>query len=51
MLYSAENGCFLKTRPTRNGESGWVNMVANFNLTWKGPCLEILNYVRSTSRR
>ncbi|KAG6875569.1 hypothetical protein C0992_003285 [Termitomyces sp. T32_za158] len=23
---------------------GWVNMVANFNLTWKSPCLEILHY-------
>lgn len=21
-------------------------MVANFNLSWKGPCLEILQYVR-----
>ena len=23
----------------------WVNMVANFNLTWKSSCLEILHYV------
>lgn len=22
-----------------------MNMVANFNLTWKASCLEILNYV------
>ena len=44
--YSAENGCFIKTRPTRaSPEPTWVNMVANFNLTWKAACLEILNYV------
>lgn len=24
-----------------------MNMVANFNLTWKAACLEILQYVRS----
>ncbi|THH21691.1 hypothetical protein EUX98_g8296 [Antrodiella citrinella] len=40
----AENGCFVKTRATRSGESAWMNMVANFNLTWKVPCLEILYY-------
>ncbi|GBE87033.1 Putative alpha,alpha-trehalose-phosphate synthase [UDP-forming] 100 kDa [Sparassis crispa] len=40
----AENGCFIKMRPGRNGESSWINMVVNFNLTWKAPCLEILNY-------
>ncbi|KAH9915312.1 glycosyltransferase family 20-domain-containing protein [Fomitopsis serialis] len=40
----AENGCYIRTRPTRGGEPTWVNMVANFNLTWKAPCLEILNY-------
>ncbi|KAH8101288.1 glycosyltransferase family 20-domain-containing protein [Cristinia sonorae] len=40
----AENGCFIKTRQTRSGESAWMNMVANFNLTWKAPCLEILHY-------
>ena len=37
---SAENGCFIKPR----GNSDWINMVANFNLTWKASCLEILNY-------
>lgn len=46
---SAENGCFIKTRPGRNGESAWINMVANFNLTWKSACLEILNYVSQLS--
>ncbi|KAI0072180.1 glycosyltransferase family 20 protein [Panus rudis PR-1116 ss-1] len=40
----AENGCFIKTRPGRNGETSWINMVTNFNLTWKAPCLEILQY-------
>ncbi|TCD64575.1 hypothetical protein EIP91_003902 [Steccherinum ochraceum] len=40
----AENGCFIKTRPTRSGDSRWMNMVSNFNLTWKAPCLEILQY-------
>lgn len=45
MAHSAENGCFIKTRPTRSSEPGWVNMVANFNLIWKASCLEILHYV------
>ncbi|KAI0920354.1 hypothetical protein AcV5_010116 [Taiwanofungus camphoratus] len=40
----AENGCFIKTRPGRNSDSSWISMVVNFNLTWKTPCLEILNY-------
>ncbi|PCH42911.1 glycosyltransferase family 20 protein [Wolfiporia cocos MD-104 SS10] len=40
----AENGCFIKSRPGRNGDSSWISTVANFNLTWKAPCLEILNY-------
>ncbi|KAI0339176.1 hypothetical protein BDW22DRAFT_1336814 [Trametopsis cervina] len=41
----AENGCYIKTRPTRaSPEPTWVNMVANFNLTWKAACLEILSY-------
>ncbi|KAH7905019.1 glycosyltransferase family 20-domain-containing protein, partial [Hygrophoropsis aurantiaca] len=37
----AENGCFIKPRGER---ARWLNMVANFNMTWKGPCVEILNY-------
>jgi trehalose 6-phosphate synthase/phosphatase len=36
----AENGCFLRAR--RGG--AWINMVVNFNLTWKSACLEILHY-------
>ncbi|KAF9473941.1 hypothetical protein BDN70DRAFT_924896 [Pholiota conissans] len=48
----AENGCFIKTRPVASGINasgkaiggGWINMVSNFNLTWKSACLEILNY-------
>ena len=50
---SAESGCFIKTRPSRGpggSTSGeWINMVTNFNLTWKRACLEMLNYVRSFS--
>ncbi|KAF8884515.1 glycosyltransferase family 20-domain-containing protein [Infundibulicybe gibba] len=44
---SAENGCFIKTRPTRGSASTgeWISVVSNFNLTWKSACLEILNYV------
>ncbi|KAL0953061.1 hypothetical protein HGRIS_007261 [Hohenbuehelia grisea] len=42
----AENGCFIKTRPTRGQPGTWINMVSNFNLTWKSACLEILHYVR-----
>jgi trehalose 6-phosphate synthase/phosphatase len=40
----AENGCFVKTIGTREDPSKWINMVANFNLTWKSACMEILNY-------
>ncbi|KAI0315017.1 alpha-trehalose-phosphate synthase [Amylostereum chailletii] len=41
----AENGCFIKTPPGKSGGSpDWISMVANFNLTWKSACLEILNY-------
>ncbi|KAG6903677.1 hypothetical protein DXG01_015786, partial [Tephrocybe rancida] len=31
------------TERSRDGE--WVNMVANFNLSWKTACLEILSYM------
>ena len=44
--YSAENGCFIKTRTVGSYNGEWINMVSNFNLTWKSACLEILNYVR-----
>ncbi|KAL1937908.1 hypothetical protein VTO73DRAFT_12658 [Trametes versicolor] len=40
----AENGCFIKPRPDRDGKSNWISMVANFNLTWKASCLEMLQY-------
>jgi len=40
----AENGCFIKTLPNRKEGSQWINMVVNFNLTWKTACVEILNY-------
>ncbi|KAL4262681.1 glycosyltransferase 20 family protein [Pleurotus pulmonarius] len=40
----AENGCFIKTRPSQGQPPAWINMVANFNLTWKSSCLEILDY-------
>lgn len=43
--YSAENGCFIKTRAVGSYNGEWINMVSNFNLTWKSACLEILNYV------
>jgi hypothetical protein len=46
----AENGCFIRTIPTRNSPAAWINMVANFNLTWKTTCLEILHYVSSSLR-
>ncbi|KAI6016530.1 hypothetical protein EDC04DRAFT_3093652 [Pisolithus marmoratus] len=42
----AENGCFVKTRGISNKSSGqsngarWVNMVANLDFAWKGPCVE-----------
>ena len=42
---SAENGCFIKPRPIRGKDQDWINMVANYNMTWKTPCLEILGYV------
>ncbi|KAF9556929.1 hypothetical protein CPC08DRAFT_764923 [Agrocybe pediades] len=40
----AENGCFIKTRSVGSFNGEWINMVSNFNLTWKSACLEILNY-------
>ena len=46
-LFSAENGCFIKTRAVGSYNGEWINMVSNFNLTWKSACLEILNYVGS----
>lgn len=45
----AENGCFIRTRETKKTPAMWINMVANLNFTWKGPCVEILNYVRPSS--
>ena len=49
MYYSAENGCFIKTRTVGSYNGEWINMVSNFNLTWKSACLEMLNYVRPLS--
>ncbi|KAI0056939.1 alpha-trehalose-phosphate synthase [Artomyces pyxidatus] len=40
----AENGCFVRPIPGKSGESSWITMVTNFNLTWKSSCVEILNY-------
>lgn len=45
----AENGCFIKTRETKKTAATWINMVGTLNFTWKGPCTEILHYVRSLS--
>ncbi|KAI9509923.1 alpha-trehalose-phosphate synthase [Russula earlei] len=42
--FVAENGCFVRPIPGKSGESSWITMVANFNLTWKNACIEILNY-------
>ncbi|KAG9092931.1 hypothetical protein FS749_015330 [Ceratobasidium sp. UAMH 11750] len=36
----AENGCMIKPP----GQSEWVNMIPNFNLDWKVPAVEILQY-------
>jgi hypothetical protein len=49
--YSAENGCFIKTRAVGSYKGEWINLVSNFNLTWKSACLEILNYVRPSQSR
>ncbi|KAG6333800.1 hypothetical protein ID866_5295 [Astraeus odoratus] len=49
----AENGCFIKTRGVSGKVNGyangaskgkWINMVANLDFAWKGPCVEILHY-------
>jgi trehalose-6-phosphatase len=47
ILFSAENGCFIKTKSGRKSPfgGGWLNLVANHNLSWKSSCLEMLNYV------
>ena len=42
----AENGCSIKTMETKKTPAMLVDMVANLNFTWKGPCIEILNHVR-----
>lgn len=47
----AENGCFIRTRETKKSPATWIDMVANLNFTWKGPCVEILNYVRPSRSR
>lgn len=36
----AENGCMIKPP----GQSEWVNLIPNFNLDWKAPAIEILQY-------
>ncbi|KAG6371761.1 glycosyltransferase family 20-domain-containing protein [Boletus reticuloceps] len=41
----SENRCFIKTRETNNTPTAWINTVANMNFTWKGPSVEILNYI------
>ena len=46
MTCRAENGCFIKPLPDRDGNAPWINVVANFNLTWKAACSELLQYVR-----
>ncbi|KAH8112031.1 glycosyltransferase family 20-domain-containing protein [Phellopilus nigrolimitatus] len=40
----AENGCFIKPRAVAGTPQPWINTVANFNLSWKAPCLEMLQY-------
>ncbi|KAJ2921413.1 hypothetical protein H1R20_g15685, partial [Candolleomyces eurysporus] len=40
----AENGCFIKTRTTKNVDGQWISMVSQFNLSWMSSCLEILHY-------
>ncbi|KAI6023019.1 glycosyltransferase family 20-domain-containing protein [Pisolithus microcarpus] len=46
----AENRCFVKTREISNRTNGqsngtrWINMMANLDFAWKGPCIEILHY-------
>ena len=44
----AENGCFIKTMETKKTPGTWIDVVANWNVAWKGPRIEILNYVRSS---
>lgn len=43
---SAEHGCFIKPA---GGEDGWVETIGNLDMSWRGPCMEILNYVRLLS--
>ena len=42
----ANNGCSIKTMESEKTLAMLVDMVANLNFTWKGPCIEILNHVR-----
>ena len=38
----ANNGCSIKTMESEKTLAMLVDMVANLNFTWKGPCIEIL---------
>lgn len=41
----AENGCLIHTRETKKTLATWIDMLANLNFTWKGPCIEVLNHL------
>lgn len=45
----AENGCYIRTIPDKNSPGEWVSMVEHFDLAWKAPTIEILNYVSPPS--
>ena len=42
----AENGCYIRTMSSKSSPGEWVSMVEQFDLAWKAPTVEILNYVR-----
>lgn len=44
-MQRAENGCYIKPRAVKGKEQDWINMIVNYNMTWKTPCIEILAYV------
>ncbi|KAG9012855.1 hypothetical protein FRB94_005001 [Tulasnella sp. JGI-2019a] len=41
----AEEGCFVKPAPRSPGDkTEWISLVADVDVAWKHPCVEILNY-------
>ncbi len=45
LISGFSSGLDIKPRSVNGQLRPWMNTVANFNLSWKAPCIEILQYV------